>query len=180
MPWLNNQSRVVIGCSVRATWLSARIWHAGPAYAFYSENLNFGTFRDINVDRSWLDALRPKTPIAGPGHFDWGPNTLQTSTSLAEAAEPLFLESIISSHFVDGLARTGSHRAYNSIDSQSDNSPSEWPLWTYEKVPNYNSTRLRGGGALKRPTPGPKFTEVRMEMIIDGYAFRAYAISDYL
>ena len=209
MPWSNDQSRVVIGCSVRATWLVGLISHAGPAHAFYTEGLKFETMRDISVDSSWLDALTPKTPIAGPGYFDWGPSTLQsilitsgvatsdlnlagrdkgrTDTELWNSEDfpggsnrSTFLESIISSHFVDGLARTGSHKAYNMIDSPSDDSSSGLSLWSYEKVPNYNRTLLRGEGALEHPAPSQKFTELKVEVTIDGYAFRASAVSDYL
>ncbi|KAL9633189.1 MAG: hypothetical protein Q9164_004849 [Protoblastenia rupestris] len=208
MPWSNEQSRLVVGCSIHAAWLNAFTVHTEPAYAFHAEILDWKP-REIQVDKSWLDALTPKTPIAGPGYFDWEPSTLQsiliasgvgspgstpaerdkelTDTELWNTEEftgggnrTTFLESIISSQFVDGLARTGSHKAYNNADSLLDKSPSEWPLWSYEKMPNYNRTLLQGKSALESPPPSQNFTELRVEMTIDGYAFRSHATSDYL
>ena len=77
MPWSFEQSCLVVGCSIHATWLNAFILHTELAYAFHAEISDWKS-REIQVDTSLLDALTPNTPVAGPGYFDWGPSTLQS------------------------------------------------------------------------------------------------------
>lgn len=204
LPWSTNDSRVVIGCTIRASWLEGELWHAGPAYAIYTERVEFGTNREITVDRSWLDALTPPTPLRGPGYFDFEPSILEsiliasgidtpspnsgtnnermTATDIWNGEEftgggnrTTFLESILASHFVDGIARTGSHRAYNTTDSSSD-----VPLALFARGSDYNKTLLRGTNALEHPAPGAKYTELRQNVTIEGYMFRATSVADYL
>ena len=99
----------------------------------------------VKVDSSWLDALTPRTPHAGPGFFDWGPSTMESmivNSGKADEASidttynqgtptktwnrevfvgggnrSTFLESIIASQVVDGVSHYGSHKAYNTTGS---------------------------------------------------------------
>ena len=104
----NDQSRLVVGCSVQAQWVPAHL--QTEAYTFwqgwYPKNISFdeafprkgrtlldGTGRvtrnAIVVDESWLDLLTPPTPMEGPGYLDWGPSTLESILSVVKVIENL-------------------------------------------------------------------------------------------
>ena len=97
-PWTSDgQSRLIIGCSIQATWIPAHL-HT-DAYSFwegwYPKNVTWdrpypkkgdttlnGTLQSkrnaIVVNPSWLRTLTPPTPIEGPGYFDWRPTTIES------------------------------------------------------------------------------------------------------
>ena len=100
-PWLsNNNSRLVIPCSVRAQWTPAHL--RTEAFTFwqgwYPKNITFdhsypqkgSTLLDgsgksargaIAVDDAWLQTLTPQTPIGSPASFDWKPSTIESILS---------------------------------------------------------------------------------------------------
>ncbi|KAI4214291.1 MAG: hypothetical protein LQ351_003044 [Letrouitia transgressa] len=113
-----NQTRLVVGCSVQAQWVPADI--QTDAYTFwqgwYPKNISFEAayptkgdqlFQDgstslrssIAIESSWLNALTPATPTEGPGYHEWGPSTIESLISAAgltdgldiDAASPLDL-----------------------------------------------------------------------------------------
>lgn len=103
----DNQTRLVVGCSVSAHWVLAEIrsdsytfwqgWYPkdilfGAQYPSKGGQLFNGTIASndaIAADQSWLDALTPSTPAEGPGYFDWGPSTIESILSSVRITEDL-------------------------------------------------------------------------------------------
>ena len=103
----DNQTRLVVGCSISAHWVFAEIrsdsysfgqgWYPksvwfGDQYPSKGDQLSIGTIASkdaIAADQSWLDALTPPTPIEGPGYFDWGPSTIESILSSVRITEDL-------------------------------------------------------------------------------------------
>ena len=104
----DNQSRLVVGCSVQAKWVPAHL--RTEAYTFwqgwYPKNITFeeaypikgghllngtkqSTRNAIAVDESWLNLLTPPTPVEGPGYFNWGPSTVESILSSVRLVEEL-------------------------------------------------------------------------------------------
>ena len=95
----DNQTRLVVGCSVSAKWVYNEIrsdsysfwqgWYPsgiyyGDQYPSKGQQLFNGTIASndaIAVDQSWLDVLTPSTPVEGPGYLDWGPSTIESILS---------------------------------------------------------------------------------------------------
>ena len=103
----DNQTRLVVGCSVSAHWVFTEIrsdsysfwqgWYPksvwfGDQYPSKGGQLLNGTIASndaIAADQSWLDALTPPTPVEGPGYFDWGPSTIGSILSSVRITEDL-------------------------------------------------------------------------------------------
>lgn len=104
----DNQSRLVVGCSVQARWVPAHL--QTEAYTFWQgwfpKNITFdhaypikggllldgtrqSTRNAIAVDESWLNTLTPPTPVEGPGYFDWGPSTVESILSSVRLMEEI-------------------------------------------------------------------------------------------
>lgn len=98
-PWTSdNISRIVVGCTVQANWVPARIYTDAYSFwqGFYPNNIEFekaypnsgapsssgssedGNANAISVDSSWLDLLTPLTPLSGPGYRSWGPSIIES------------------------------------------------------------------------------------------------------
>ena len=98
-PWTSdNRSRIVVGCTIQANWVPARIYTDAYSFwqGFYPNNIEFekaypsttesssnGSAEVENsnavlVDSSWLDLLTPSTPLSGPGYRSWGPSTIES------------------------------------------------------------------------------------------------------
>ncbi|KAI4141973.1 MAG: hypothetical protein L6R39_005127, partial [Caloplaca ligustica] len=196
-----NDSALVVGCSVAAGWLKAKVFHGLPDYKFAPFDIDFGSTRTISVEDSWLNVLTPVLNTSGPtgdvvvssiesiiwqaGLEPDAPLTDVTSATMAwntntfpgGGNQTTFLESLIASVFADGLSRTGSDKAY----ADTSLPPENWSLWSYNSsATDYNSTLLEGGRALKLPPPGEDFTELRVNMTIKGYSYMSSGITDYL
>ncbi|KAL8709735.1 MAG: hypothetical protein Q9220_005521 [cf. Caloplaca sp. 1 TL-2023] len=110
-PWTaDNDSRIVIGCTVRAQWVPAQI-HT-DAYSFwqgwYPKNISFeNTYPSakhsllnsssltsqldaIITDNDWLEMLTPKIGKSRPGYGDWGPNTIEGIIDSAHLLDGVF------------------------------------------------------------------------------------------
>ena len=93
----DNQSRLVIGCSVSAQWAPAVIrsdaysfwqgwypkavmfWDSYPQNGGRLMNQTFaGSQTAITVDQTWLNTLTPPTPVEGPDYHDWEPSTIES------------------------------------------------------------------------------------------------------
>ena len=195
-------SRVVVGCTVRASWVIATSVHGDPDYIFSPTAIIGGTDIHIKVNESWLDALTPKAPTQGTEYYGFSPNTMEAiilgsgvgQDSLTDSSDTrktpaevwngqefegggnrtTFLESMVASHFADGLSRTRADRAFNTAGEVST-----WGLYNYNRIPDYNQSLLEGRRSLIRPDSG-NFTELRVNMTIDGYSFKATETTDFL
>ena len=87
-----------------------------------------------------------------------------------------FLESLLAAVFTDGLSRTNSVRAFSHTDLPFG----QWPLWSYDRVDNFNNAILQGGNALKAPSTDQDVTESRMNATIEGYSYHASSTTDFL
>ncbi|KAL8917121.1 MAG: hypothetical protein Q9208_008160 [Pyrenodesmia sp. 3 TL-2023] len=194
-----NDSALVVGCSVAAGWLKAKVAHGLPLYKFVPFDIDFGSTRTISVEDSWLNVLTPVLNASGPtgdvvvssiesiiwqsGLEPDAPLTdvagatkaWNTNTFTGGGNQTTFLESLVASVFADGLSRTGSHKAY----ADTSLPPEHWSLWSYNRANDYNSTLLAGGRALKPPS-GEDFTELRVNMTIKGYSYMSSGVTDYL
>ena len=93
----DNDSRLVVGCSVQARWVPAHLRNEEYTFwqGWYPKNISFDrpypakgrelfddsgqSTRDaIAADDSWLKLLTPPTPIEGPGYLNWGPSTMES------------------------------------------------------------------------------------------------------
>ena len=103
----DNQSRLVVGCSLSAHWAYAQL--RSDSYSFwqgwYPKSISFGDLYPANgslmnngtlskqdaimVDESWLNALTPATPPIGPGYFDWKPTTIESILSATRITEDI-------------------------------------------------------------------------------------------
>ena len=188
----DNKSRLVVGCSITAHWVYAKVrsdsytfwqgWYPRsiqfasqyPANGSLLENGSLSTHDAIVVDKSWLNALTPATPLSSPGYMDWKPTTIESILSATKITEdiesngttliddwqtednknrPGLLASVIASIFVDGLSRAGVGQLY-----KAQGSPSHWMLSPYEKKPNFNHLILTNERALKYPSDDDMFS----------------------
>ncbi|KAI4180028.1 MAG: hypothetical protein L6R41_007495 [Letrouitia leprolyta] len=97
-PWsLDNQSRIVIGCTVQARWIPAQIRTDGYSFwqGWYPKNITWeGAYpspgsalldgslapagmKAIATDQEWLAMLTPKIKPGQPGYRDWQPTTIE-------------------------------------------------------------------------------------------------------
>ena len=104
----DNQSRLVVGCSIQARWVPAHL--QSEAYTFwqgwYPKNITFAeaypirgdllldgvsksTRNSIAINQTWLDMLTPPTPVEGPGYSNWGPSTIESMLSSVKLTEGL-------------------------------------------------------------------------------------------
>ena len=103
----DNQTRLVVGCSISAHWVPANV--RADSYSFwqgwYPKSIGFGspyptkggqlfngsesTQDAIVVDQSWLNALTPRTPVEGTGNFEWSPTTIESILSSVRITEDL-------------------------------------------------------------------------------------------
>ena len=195
----DNDSRLVIGCSLSAHWVYAQV--RSDSYSFwqgwYPKSIDFfdqypangsvllnGSVAKVDaivVDESWLNALTPATPSAGPGYLDWKPSTIESILSSSKITDGIesngtiliddwqtegddtrtgLLTSIIASIFADGLSRAGVEQLYKT---QGD--PSQWILSPYEKEPDFDHVILTNGRAIKNPLDYDMFS---VEFTISG------------
>ena len=200
----DNQSRLVVGCSISAHWVPANI--RSDSYSFwqgwYPKAIWFGdiypqqggqlfngtgntTLNAIAVDKSWLDALTPPTPMEGPGHLEWNPSTIESILSSVRITDDLkvnrthvvdewhfsdnsnrpgLLASVIASIFADGLSRAGVDKLY-----EAHGDPSRWTLKPYNKKEDFNNLILAGDRALNYPTNDDMFS---IEFTISGLNYK--------
>ncbi|KAL8722592.1 MAG: hypothetical protein Q9225_000948 [Loekoesia sp. 1 TL-2023] len=194
-----NSKYPVIGCSVAAAGLRAKVFHGLPDYKFVPFNIDFGSARTISVEDSWLSVSTPVLDTSGPtGNVvvssiesiirlaGLKPDASLTDVASATQAwntnaftgggnQTTFLEFLIASIFADRLSCTGSDKAY----ADTSLPPEHWSLWSYNLANDYNSTLLEGGRALKPPS-GEDFTELRVNITIKGYSYMSSGITDYL
>jgi len=130
-PWTaDNSSRVVIGCTLQATWVNTTVFTDEYSFwsGWYTWDIKFGnayppwttpvpgqptspTNGRITVTESWLDMLTPPTPSEGPGHYSWNPSTIESILMNAGFGEASNLGNISdtvfnwSSSVDDGLSR---------------------------------------------------------------------------
>ena len=101
----DNESRLVIGCSVAAQWVKANVrsdsysfwqgWypksidfdHPYPIQGSILKNGSVSTQDAIVVDESWLNSLTPATPPTEPGYLDWKPTTIESILSAVRITE---------------------------------------------------------------------------------------------
>lgn len=204
-PWINdNTSRIVVGCTVQANWVPARIYTDAYSFwqGFYPNNIEFekayprsgipsssASFENrnanaIGVDSSWLDLLRPPTPLSGPGYRSWGPSTIESiledthvvyddasASSLAtleswqdpSASRINLLISVIGSIFNDGLARAGLERIFNGTET---------PIF-FKEAPKSNNTILKRSDVKPLPVLSKgKASQLSVDFSISGLSYR--------
>lgn len=126
--WMaDNQSRVVIGCTVQAQWVPAQI-HT-DAYSFwqgwYPKNITWAeaypsagiAYLDgssasnnseaIVVDESWLAMLTPPIAEGGPGYQKWRPTTIEGILG--------------SAHLTDDISSSGGHPPIDIWEEEGHN-----------------------------------------------------------
>ncbi|KAL9598849.1 MAG: hypothetical protein Q9179_003774, partial [Wetmoreana sp. 5 TL-2023] len=125
-PWTaDNQSRVVVGCTVQAQWVLAQIhtdaysfwqgWYPknitwAEAYpsagrALFNGSSNSGHLEAIAVDEGWLAMLTPPIGAGGPGYQECRPTTIEGILGY--------------SHLTDGLCSSDGHSPAESWDDDA-------------------------------------------------------------
>jgi hypothetical protein len=146
----------------------------------------------IALGNEWLNMLTPPTPARGHGAWSWQPSTVESileNAGLADSTPPSnrttltedwihgddsghakshLVEAIICSIIVDGLSRSGSHKAFNTTGPSS-----QWSIATYKPLPDFNKRILADQRAFETPAvPLSETTTLNISMEITGFAFR--------
>ncbi|KAK2593012.1 hypothetical protein QQS21_009302 [Conoideocrella luteorostrata] len=209
-PWTDNGvSRLVVGCSVDARWANGTVDGVQGYAQNAAPSTNWGRIAELNTpfrppddgswvpitfDKSWLNALTPVKQLSNSTASNL--TTLEyilmnsaITDSLTTAPDfttgwnnatvgsingTLYLEWITTVLVADGVSRYGSDKALNTSGPVYD-----WSLLDYRKRPDFDNRLLDGGSALYPPSES-SHTSFYLDIEIQGLAYLARTITDYL
>ncbi|KAJ5114070.1 hypothetical protein N7456_002604 [Penicillium angulare] len=152
-----------------------------PAWSSTTQSATNGR---ISLGDDWLDLL---TPLASSSDsISWQPSTIESillnaGLGSSHNSVPMdwidqdsgsqdrlaLIEAIICSVIVDGLSRTGSHRAFNTSGPSS-----QWQLANYIPLPDFKKRIMGYRQALEAPRVDPEnLTTIEANMQISGFSF---------
>ena len=105
---------------------------------------------------------------------NWTQVDMWNDLSCGKGNKRILLESIITVGIADGLSRFGSSRVYNTAPDLRD-----WSLQASVDIDVDNNALLQGKQAVQLPSD-PNLVIQTMRITIDGYAYNASSITDYL
>ena len=154
------------------------------------------SWTSISLDQDWLQVLSPPAPSQFQPRANQTVSTLEATLSnmgfLEELDNPLLtpteswnahipggfnrtvsLEWLLANFMADGLSRGAVANVLNVTGP-----PTSWQPLHYDKSANFADQLLSGGSPLIKPSEPA--VEVQVSIIINGFAFLASSITDYL
>ena len=206
-PWLQNNSRIVSGCSIDARWTQAVAWTSYPG-SFRSRILhrrrpagyhhayesflpvNDSSWRRISISADWLNAVNfipssDLTSVLGINTSAFAAlyNAAGISNNLSDFADDQGNPNSLA--FLEHITATyfadSISRAGAHLAYENATSPSVEQQWMfYDPLENYGQRLLTGGPALKVPVTDTPFTTMRLSQTITGYGYKASTLTDFL